>query len=60
MENLKVYVLFSYHDPLKNMSDEEYKKACEQDGRVFTLENFELAFNEGDISDEEYIRFLAD
>lgn len=55
MDQIKVYINF---EESLNLSDSEFKLKAEDEGFVYTLENFQMAFNCGEISDEWYIRFL--
>ena len=41
-----------------DLTDEEFIKIAEEQGRVYTLKGFELEFNNENISDQWYIRII--
>jgi hypothetical protein len=41
-----------------DLTDEEFIKIAEQQGRVYTLKGFESEFNNENISDQWYIRII--
>lgn len=59
MENeLKVYVLPSETDEEKVLTDEEFMEKAEEAGSVYSLEGFEEAFNNGEVSGRDFIRII--
>jgi len=46
---------------LQAATDNEYKAICKEDGRIYTLEDFEKSFNDDEINSVfDYLRILKD
>ena len=62
-KEIKVYVLdcqdISTGKGFEELTEEEWMKECERQGRVYTLERFQRAFNEEEINSSiDVIRFI--
>ena len=49
---IRVYVCPSWIKKPRNLTDDAFKKVAEDEGQVYNLEDFEEAFNLGDVSTE--------
>lgn len=66
MENIRVYCLDWEVEPangesvekLLELPDERFMEISEEQGWVWSLQGFQEAFNNGDISDQWLIRFI--
>lgn len=55
-----ISMLLNYDEvDLIDMSNEEFKDICKDEGRVYDLEDFQEAFNSGEVTTNvDYIRIL--
>ncbi len=51
--------LYEVEEPIHDITDDEFVDIAERQGKVWTLEGFEKAFNSDEISDQWIIKIIT-